>query len=101
MFFIFDEVDIANYANKKSPYIHGKFPSKVLEKLEWTSRYIFEWFLNDTIKTNPDKCPFLSSLDMNTKISVTNFDTENTHSQKLLGFTFDCKLNFMIMFPIM
>ena len=31
---------------------------------------------------------------MNTKISVRNFDIENTHSQKLLGVTIDRKLNF-------
>ena len=34
------------------------------------------------------------SFDMNTKISVSSFDIENTHSQKLLGITIDRKLNF-------
>ena len=46
------------------------------------------------MKANPDKCHFLSSLDMNTKISVSSFDIENTHSQKLLGVAIDRKLNF-------
>ena len=31
---------------------------------------------------------------MNTKISVSNFDIENTHSEKLLGITIDRKLKF-------
>ena len=43
---------------------------------------------------NPSKCHFLSSFDINTKISVSSFDIENTHSQKLLGVTIDRKLNF-------
>ena len=46
------------------------------------------------MNTNPDKCHFLSSLDVNTKISVSSFDMENTHSQKLLDFTIDRKLIF-------
>ena len=31
---------------------------------------------------------------MNTKISVSSFDIDNTHSKKLLGVTIDRKLNF-------
>ena len=46
------------------------------------------------MKVNPDKCHFLSSLDMNTKISASSFDIENTHSQKLLGVAIDRELNF-------
>ena len=46
------------------------------------------------MNANLDKCHFLSSLDMNTKITVSSFDIENIHSQKLLGVTIDCKLIF-------
>ena len=46
------------------------------------------------MKANPDKCNFLSSHDMNIKISVKSFDIENPHSRKLLGVTIDRKLNF-------
>ena len=46
------------------------------------------------MKANPDKCNFLSSHDMNIKISVKSFDIENPHSRKLLGVTIDRKLNY-------
>ena len=46
-------------------------------------RNIFEWFFNSAINANPDNCHFLSSNDMSTKISVSSFDIENTHLQKL------------------
>ena len=39
-------------------YTHGKFPNKVLEKLECASRNIFEWFFNTAINKSPDKCSF-------------------------------------------
>ena len=47
------------------------------------------------MKVNPDKCHFLSSLDSNPKVSISSFDIENTNSQKFLGITIDCKLNFL------
>ena len=46
------------------------------------------------MKANSGKCHFLSSLDMNTKISFSSFDIENAHSPKLLGVTIDRMLNF-------
>ena len=94
MFFIIDDVDVASYADDNTPCTYGKFPDKVLEKLDCASRNIFEWFSNNAMNANLDKCHFLSSLDMNTKITVSSFDIENTHSQKLLGVTIDCKLIF-------
>ena len=75
------------------PYTR-KFSNKVLEKLKCAPRKIFEWFFNNAMKANPDKCHFLSVLDTNTKISVSSFDIENTHSQKFLGATIDLELNF-------
>ena len=46
------------------------------------------------MKANPDNCHFLSSLDMNTEISVSSLGIKNAYSQKLLGVTVDFKLNF-------
>ena len=65
-----------------------------MEKLECTTRNISEWLFNNPTKATPDKCHFLSSLDMFTKISVSSFDVENPHLQKLLGIITNCKLKF-------
>ena len=94
MFFIIDDIDVASYADDNTPYTYRKRPNKVLEKLECVSRNIFERFINNARKANPDKCHFLSSPDIKTKISFSNFEIENTHSQKLLDVTVDHKLNF-------
>ena len=45
------------------------------------------------MKVNPDKYHFLPSLDINTKMSASSFDIENTHLQKLLGVTMDFKFS--------
>ena len=89
-----DEVDVASFADNDSRYANGKIPDKILEKLEGASRNRLESFFTNAMKANPDKCNFLSSLDMNSKISASNFDIENTHSQKFLSVTIDRNLNF-------
>ena len=80
-----DDVNVASYADDKTPYTHVKFPKKVLQKLAFASRNVFQWLLNNAMKANPGKWNFLSNLDMITKISVSILDIENTHFRKLLG----------------
>ena len=46
------------------------------------------------MNANPDKYHFPSSLHINNEIYVRSFDIENTHLQKFLIITIDCKLNF-------
>ena len=54
----------------------------------------FEWFHENDLKGNQDKCNFLSSLDINTKFSLPASILENLNSQKRLGVTIEKKLNF-------
>ena len=61
----------------------------------------FEWFHENDLKGNQDKCNFLSSLDINTKFSLPTCILllpaclqENSNSQKHFGVTTDRKLNF-------
>ena len=94
MFFISGNVDIASYdRHDNTQHTHGEFPNMILEKLECASRNIFEWFFSNAMKVNPDKYHFLPSLDISTKISASSFNIENTHSQKLLGVTFDFEVS--------
>ena len=46
------------------------------------------------MKTNQDKCHFLSSLDIRTKFLLHVCLLENSHSQKLLDVAIDRKLDF-------
>ena len=50
MFFIIDDVDVANYADDNTLNTHEKFSDKILKTLECASRDIFEWFFNNTMK---------------------------------------------------
>ena len=60
LFFINDDVDVASCADDNTPCTHKKFPNKILEKLECASTSVFDWFFNNAMMANPDKCNFLS-----------------------------------------
>ena len=46
------------------------------------------------MKTNIDKCHFLSSLDIASTMAIENFTIQNSVSLKLIGITIDRRLNF-------
>ena len=89
-----DNIDIASYADDNAPYSVGKSQCDLETKLQMASVKHFKWFYENYLKANQDKCHFLSSLDINTKISLPACILENSDSQKLLGVTIDRKLNF-------
>ena len=94
MFLFIQEIDIASYADDNTPYTTNKSHTEVISDLETASAKIFEWFHNNAMKANQDKCHLLSSLDMNTNISLDKCTLQNTKSQKLLGIRIDNKLTF-------
>ena len=55
---------------------------------------MFEWFDDNVMKGNPDKCHLLVSTNGNVKIRIGNFQIENTKREKLFGIQFDNKLYF-------
>ena len=58
LFFIIDGAGDASYTDDNTPYIQRKFYNNVLEKFECVWRNIFEWFFENSMKANPDKCNF-------------------------------------------
>ena len=72
----------------------GDTPLNVITSLENAAEKLFEWFANNHMKTNHDKCNLLMSTL--TPISINGKDsiTKNSDNEKLLGVTVDANLNF-------
>ena len=94
MFFMLRNIDIASYGDDNTPYSVEKSRCDLETKLQKTSVKLFKWFHENGLKSNLEKCHFLSSLHINTKFSLPACILENSNSQKLLGVTFDRNLNF-------
>ena len=56
LFFIINDIDIANYANVNVPYIIADNIVSLIKSFEEASTASFQWFDENPLKSNPDKC---------------------------------------------
>ena len=61
MFLFCNDIDFASYADDNTPYYIGKAPEEVISQLEKSSKSIFQWFENNKLNGNLDKCHLLLS----------------------------------------
>ena len=94
LFFILNDVDIASYADDNTPYVIADDINGVITSLEQTSKALFEWFENNLLKSNADKCHLLVSSSDAVNVKVSEYDIKNSECEKLLGVKFDNKLTF-------
>ena len=71
MFFEQKDVNFAAYADDNTPYFCDKNLEVLLSKLQICALKLFEWFSNNYMKMNPNKCHLiLSSNNENKKIEI-------------------------------
>ena len=94
MFLFCNDIDFASYADDNTPYCIGKTPEEVISQLEKSSKSIFEWFENNGLKGNPDKCHLVLSKNENFEANINENRISNARFEKLLRVIFDSQLNF-------
>ena len=62
--------------------------------LEENADKLFDWFSNNYLKANPDKCHLLINTTGNIRVSVRNETTSNSSNQKLLGIRLNSNFRF-------
>ena len=85
MFYDIDKCDIASCADDNTPYINDFNLEEVIQKLELTTNNLFEWFKNNHMKANADKCHLLVTRDTDVTAKSLEFDVENSREEKVLG----------------
>ena len=93
LFFIVNEIDFASYADDNTPFVSGDRLDDVLVLLENASLKLFDWFSDNQMKANPDKCHLLTSSTDSIAIKVKDNEILNSESEKLQGVIIDNKLN--------
>ena len=66
----------------------------VIASLEQVSDALFNWFKNNRLKNNVDKCHVLVSTSKPVGIKIGDNAIDNSDFEKLLGLKKDVKLNF-------
>ena len=95
LFFIVDEIDFASYADDNTPFVSGDRLDDVLDSLEKASPKLFDWFSNNQMKANPDKCHLLTIATTSIAIKVKDNEILIDESEKLQGLAIDNKLRFI------
>ena len=89
-----ENIDIASYADGNKPYITGNSIEEVIQESENASKTLFQWFSDNQIKTNPDRCHFLCTSSSEVSLTIKNQKIKNSKFEKLLGTKLESKLNF-------
>ena len=105
LFFIVGEADTMSYADNNTSYVYSENIDVTLEKLEGVGKVIFEWFSNNFLKANADKCYLILSANEPYSTNINNEVIKNSNSKKLLGINlnkrlcFDSHVTNIIMWP--
>ena len=91
------ETGICNYADDTTIYTCDVHLENVISKLENDSKIVIEWFGNNYMKLNEEKCHFMifgERTNQDVGISIGNCTVDNSQEEKLLGVLIDSNLNF-------
>ena len=94
LFFVVKDIDIANYADDSTPFIVENNIDNVIASLEQVSDALFNWFKNNCLKNNVDKCHVLVSMNKPVGTKIGDYTIDNSECEKLLGVKIDVNLNF-------
>ena len=94
LFFDIIDIEVANYSDDTTPYTYDYTIENVIQKLEINGNKIFQWFSDNYLKANPDKCHFLTNKKGDISINIKNENISSSQCQKCLGIKFDNTLFF-------
>ena len=100
IFFDIIECDIASYADDNIPYNSDLNLDNVISNLKKSTNSLLNWFTENHMKANADKCHLLVSSDESCTAKIENFSIKNNSEEKFLGVKFDSKLSFENMSPL-
>ena len=94
LFLFTEDLDIAHYADDTTPYHCSDNTESVIEMLEIAATKLFQWFKDNNLKANADKCHLLLSTNESEQININDTIIDSSKAEKLLKILIDNKLNF-------
>ena len=94
MFHFISDIDKASYADDNTPYVYGENLNNILRTLESSTNILLNWFDDNSMKSNTEKCHLLFKSDNPVSINLGDSQISNSKMQKLLGVNIDVDLTF-------
>ena len=88
-----NDCDIASCADN-TPCTSSSNLDAVINKLEESTNNLFQWFRNNYMKANADKCHLLVTGNYEVSVNINDFEIESSKKEKLLGISNDTRLSF-------
>ena len=88
------ECDIASYADDNTPYNFDLSLDNVISNLEKSTNSLLNWFRENHMKANADKCHLLVSSNESCTAKIEDFSIKNSTEEKLLGVKLDSNFSF-------
>ena len=90
-------LEYASFADDTTPYSCLPEMIHILEKLEKGIQSMFDWFSENFLKANADKCHLIASSKVPVHIQISDIKVTSESRVKLLGIHIDNRFNFIIM----
>ena len=94
LFFEIRDLEYASFADDTIPCRCLPEMIPILEKLERGIQSMFDWFSENFLKTNADKCHLIASSKVPVDIQISDIKVTSESRVKLLGIHIDNRLNF-------
>ena len=94
MFLILKATYFTGYADDNTPFMVRDNIADVIKVLEEIRENLLNWFSNNEMKINTDKCHLLLNSQERNTLKIGDLHINSSLSEKLLGITFDCKSKF-------
>ena len=88
------ECDNATSVDGNTLYNFGFNLDNVISNLEKSTNSLLNWFRENHMKANADKCHLLVSSDESCTAKIEDFSIKNSTKEKLLGVKFESNLSF-------
>ena len=96
LFYLTESTEVCNFADDTTVLVYDKDLNSFIKRLEHDSLLAIEWFQNNNMKLNQDKCHLLVSVYKHENVWAQIGDETilESNKQKLLGLQIDRNLNF-------
>ena len=84
LYFYINNIEIASYADDITPHVSDNMDD-LIASLEKSSKDLLNWFDDNLMESNPDKCNLLISPREKIKIEIGDYKIENSTCEKVLS----------------
>ena len=94
MFYDINDCYLASYADDNTPYASSSNVDAVINKLEESNNNLLQWFRNNHMKANADRCHLLVTGNNEASANIHEYEIESSKKEKLIGTSIDTRLSF-------